>query len=130
MRKLYIVRLTKQERVPAGGSGYSSPHLATIDNVPQVLLLDGAGAISVEPATGKQIWKYAWPSDGIVQPALTADGDVLIGSGSGLGGAGVGVRRIVVTHGPGGWNAQERWTSVGLKPYYNDFVVHEGHAFG
>jgi outer membrane protein assembly factor BamB len=116
---------------PAGGSGYSSPHLATIDNIPQILLLDGAGAISVAPATGKQIWKYLWPSDGIVQPALTADSDVLIGTGSGIGtGVGMGVRRVAVAHGPGGWTAEERWTSVGLKPYYNDFVVHAGHAFG
>jgi outer membrane protein assembly factor BamB len=116
---------------PAGGSGYSSPHLATIDKVKQVLLLDGDGAISIAPATGTQLWKYPWPSDGIVQPALMADGDVLIGTGSGMGaGAGMGVRRIAVAHGPGGWTAEERWTSVGLKPYFNDFVVHKGHAFG
>jgi len=116
---------------PAGGSGYSSPHLATIDKVKQILLLDGVGAISVSADTGTQLWKYPWPSDGIVQPALTADGDVLIGTGSGIGaGAGMGVRRIAVANGPGGWTAEERWTSVGLKPYFNDFVVHEGHAFG
>jgi outer membrane protein assembly factor BamB len=116
---------------PAGGSGYSSPHLATIDKVKQILLLDGDGAISVAPATGTQLWKYPWPSDGIVQPALTADGDILIGTGSGMGaGAGMGVRRIAVAHGPDGWTAEERWTSVGLKPYFNDFVVHKGHAFG
>jgi len=66
-----------------------------------------------------------------VQPALTADGDILIGSGSGMSaGAGVGVRRIAVAHGPDGWTSLERWTSVGLKPYFNDFVVHGGHAFG
>lgn len=113
---------------PTGGSGYSSPHVATIGGVQQILLLGGAGAISVAPADGALLWRYAWESDGIVQPALTAGGDVLIGSGS--GGADVGVRRIAVAHGPAGWTAQERWTSAGLKPYFNDFVVHEGHAFG
>jgi outer membrane protein assembly factor BamB len=115
---------------PTGGSGYSSPHLATIEGVKHILLLDGAGVISVAPASGSQLWKYPWESDGIVQPALTADGDVLIGSGSGMGGAGMGVRRIAVAHGPGGWTAEERWTSAGLKPYFNDFVAHKGHAFG
>ena len=36
-----------------------------------------------------------------MQPALTTDGDVLIGSGIGAD-AGMGVRRIAVAHGPNG----------------------------
>jgi outer membrane protein assembly factor BamB len=56
---------------------------------------------------------------------------VLIGNGSGIGtSAAIGLRRIAVAHGAGGWTAEERWTSAGLKPYFNDFVVHKGHAFG
>ena len=43
---------------------------------------------------------------------------------------GMGTRRLAVAHGAGGWTVEERWTSNGLKPYYNDFVVHKGHAFG
>ncbi len=116
---------------PTGGWGYSSPHLSTIDGVAQIVLLNGAGAISVAPADGTLLWNHPWPGDGIVQPAVIAGGDVLIGSGSGLGsGSGVGMRRVAVTHGPGGWTVEELWTSAGLKPYFNDFVVHEGHAFG
>ena len=64
----------------------------------------------------------------ILQPARTSDGGVLITTGD-MGG-GVGMRRLAVAHGPTGWTAEERWTSSGLKPYFNDFVVHKGHAFG
>ena len=75
---------------PRRGGGYSSPHLATINGVPQILLVSVAGAISVAPADGKLLWEYDWRGDGIVQPAMLAD-DVLIGSGSGIGsGAGIG----------------------------------------
>jgi hypothetical protein len=74
------------------------------------------------------LWEYAWPGAAIVQPALTADGDVLAATGSATGG--LGIRRLAVAAGPGGWTVEERWTSAGLKPYFNDFVVHNGHAFG
>ncbi len=112
-----------------GGGGYSSPQLMTINGVAQVLLMSGTGAISVAPADGTLLWKHAWPGGvRIVQPALASEGDVLMSGGDGMGG--VGLRRIAIAHGPGGWTAQERWTSTGLKPNFNDFVVHEGHVFG
>jgi outer membrane protein assembly factor BamB len=111
---------------PDGGSGYSSPHLATIQGVKQILLLSGTGATSVTPTDGKRLWDYPLPPGArIIQPAFTAEGDVLINDGEGNA-----LRRIAVAQGPGGWTAQERWESFGLNPYFNDFVVHKGHAFG
>ena len=111
---------------PDGGAGYSSPHRLTIGGVPQILLMSTRGAASVAPADGTLLWKYPWPSDmRIVQPALTSDGDLLMSAGVGLD-----MRRIAVAHGPGGWAVQERWSSGGLKPYFNDFVVQDGYAFG
>ncbi len=110
---------------PPGGEGYSSPHLLTIDGVAQILQLSGDGATGVALADGTLLWEHPWPGYPIVQPALTADGDVLISVS-----AVSGTRRIAVAHGPGGWTVEERWTSLRLKPYFNDFVVHEGHAFG
>ncbi len=112
---------------PSSGGSYSSPHLATIDGVVQVLLLGGPGVMSVAPADGTLLWEHKWDGGAIVQPALTGDG-VVINAISGTGGTGT--RRLAVSHGPAGWNVEERWTSNGLKPYFNDFVVHNGHAFG
>jgi outer membrane protein assembly factor BamB len=113
---------------PNGGDSYSSPHLATIGGVPQILLMSAAGATSVAP-DGKLLWKYAWPSDTrIMQPTVTADGDLLITAGDAMGG--VGMRRIAVAQGSAGWTTEERWTSSGLKPSFNDSVVHNGYVFG
>jgi len=113
---------------PARGESYSSPHLLIIDGVAQVLLMSGVGATSVAPADGTLLWEHPWAGAAIVQPAQVAGGDVLISTASASGG--IGTRRIAVAHGPGGWTVEERWTSIGLKPYFNDFVVHDGHAFG
>jgi outer membrane protein assembly factor BamB len=114
---------------PAHGWGYSSPHLLTIDGITQVVLLNGAGAIGVAASDGALLWKHEWASDGILQPGVVPGGDLLIGSGSGLA-AQTGMSRISVTHEPRGWTVKERWKSTGLKPYFSDFVVHAGHAFG
>jgi len=107
------------------GDGYSSPHLATIAGVPQILLVGSAGTASVATAGGKPLWSHAWPAGSTVavQPAVVPDGDLLFGSTSGL-------RRVAFTRRPDGWNVAEGWTSNGLKPYFNDFVVHKGYAYG
>jgi outer membrane protein assembly factor BamB len=113
---------------PEGGTSYSSPHLLEIGGEQQVLLLSGSGATSVAPKDGVVLWKHSWPGGAILQPATTAEGALLIASSDMSGGAGV--RRLAVTRGPAGWAVEEAWTSRGLKPYFNDFVVHEGHVYG
>ena len=113
---------------PDGGFSYSSPHLLTLRGVPQVLLMSAAGVTSFSPADGAVLWKHSWPGAPMLQPAVIADDGILITTSSAAGGAGA--RRLAVVQGPGGWTAEEVWTSTGLKPYFNDFVVHEGHAYG
>ena len=110
---------------PKAGAGYSSPQFATINGVEQVLQLNGAGLCSVNPTNGEVLWEHSWKGYPIVQPALSQEGDIFI-SVSDRGGT----RRIAITNEPAGWSAVERWTSIGLKPYFNDFVLHKGHAFG
>ncbi|MCY4637628.1 MAG: PQQ-binding-like beta-propeller repeat protein [Acidobacteria bacterium] len=115
--------------VPDGADSYSSPHLATLDGVPQVLLLTSDGVTSVAPADGRVLWTHDWATASrIVQPALTAGGDILVGAGGFAGMQRVSATRAAGQH--GGWTTEVRWTTRGLKPYFNDFVVHEGHAYG
>ena len=113
---------------PNGGGGYSSPQLATIGGVEQVVFLSGSGATGIDPSRGTPLWNYAWEGTPIVQPGLTPEGDVLVTSGDSMGG--MGMRRLAVTQAAGSWKVEERWASNGLKPYFNDFVVHNGYAFG
>jgi outer membrane protein assembly factor BamB len=111
-----------------GGGGYSSPHLLTSAGIPHVVLLRGARTIGVAPADGSLLWEHRGDSAvSIVQPAVIEGGDILVTSG-GMGGSGI--LRVSVTPGEGGWRVEERWSSRGLKPYFNDFVVHKGHAYG
>ena len=113
---------------PAGGDSYSSPQLATLDGVSQVLLPTTTGTTSVAPATGKALWTQPWntrlPVLPSVQPAVLDGKTVLIGDNSS------GLRRLAVSRGGTAWTVDERWVSNRLKPYFNDFVVHRGYAYG
>ena len=113
---------------PAGGDSYSSPQLATIDGVSQVLLATTTGTTSVAPATGEALWTQPWntrlPMMPIVQPAVLDDSTVLVGDNSS------GLRRLDVKRRDSAWTVDERWVSNRLKPYFNDFVVHRGYAYG
>lgn len=110
---------------PSGGSGYSSPQLVTINGVQQVVLLKSSGAISVSLADGKLLWEHEWGGEPIIQPAVMTNGDLLLSVSEASG-----LRRLAVGQTSGAWNVQERWTSEELSPWFNDFVVHNGHAFG
>ena len=110
---------------PTEGGGYSSPHALEIGGVRQIVFMSGAGATSVNPADGKVLWQHPWKGFPIVQPAQLPDGDLLISTGDTNG-----VRRLQITRDQATWTVQERWSSTRLKPYFNDYVVHRGHAFG
>jgi outer membrane protein assembly factor BamB len=113
---------------PLHGGSYSSPHLVTIDGVTQVVILSAPGVVSVNPADGKLLWDYKYEGGAIIQPAVTDDGDILINAMSAMGG--VGTRRLAIKHDANGWQPEERWTTNGMKPYFNDYVVHKGHVYG
>ena len=60
-----------------------------------------------------------------MQPTVLDDGDVLIGTGMG-----VGTRRISVGGADEKWPIKELWTSKTIKPYYNDMVIEGDNFYG
>lgn len=110
---------------PAGGDCYSSPHLVHISGIAQVLLQNESGVTGFTPFDGTLLWEYVWPGHPIVQPTIIEDGGILVSVDDRNG-----VRRIAVAHGPDGWTVEECWSSVRLKPYFNDSIVHNGHVYG
>ncbi len=62
---------------------YTSPQLATLAGIPQILIFDGAGLISYEPKTGKELWNFPWVSDfptHSAQPVILGNDRVFISS--------------------------------------------------
>jgi outer membrane protein assembly factor BamB len=110
---------------PPGGTGYSSPQLLTVNGIQQIVLLRSTGVTSVSLADGKMLWEHAWEGVPIVQPAVASNGDLLISVSQSSG-----LRRLTIGQGSGGWTTQERWTTEDINPWFNDFVVHKGYAFG
>jgi len=110
---------------PDGGESYSSPHLLTIDGIKQIVFLNGAGATSYSPADCKELWRLPMKGSQIVQPALANENNVFISSGDMQG-----MKSISVSNRSGKWAVKERWKSTSLNPYFNDFVIHKGYAYG
>lgn len=110
------------------GEAYVSPQRMTVGGIEQLVHLSPDGAAGIALQNGTVIWQYERSGAPIVQPAATADGGLLIGATDAMGGSGV--IKLSIGHGPTGWTVAEAWESNRLKPYFNDYVVHEGYAYG
>jgi outer membrane protein assembly factor BamB len=112
-----------------GKAGYCSPQPARLCGVEQIVVASEVGLMAFDPTSGAALWQYEHATEGMprcVQPALLDDGHVLLGTG-----LNVGDRSVQVTRSGDSWQeATEAWTTRGLKAYFNDRVIHKGHAYG
>ena len=60
-----------------------------------------------------------------MQPQVLGADNIVLPTGVGMG-----TRRFRVRSSGETMEAEELWTSLSLKPDYNDFVIHKGHAYG
>jgi outer membrane protein assembly factor BamB len=118
----------------AGGSrraGYSSPMLATLSGVRQILIFGGDGLSGHDVADGRELWFQEWTTNqGIhaIQPIVLEDESIFISSGYNVG---CGLFRVTQTNGT--WKVEEtgwgkRENKFKLK--FNDGIYKDGYIYG
>jgi outer membrane protein assembly factor BamB len=110
---------------------YSSPQLAKLAGVEQVLVFGSAGLTGHDPETGAELWRYEWKSaptaQPSIQPGLLSGDRVLVGGAQ----PGTGFRCVKVSKDSGGeWSAAEEWKTRKVSPRFNDVVYLDEHLYG
>src|SRR5262245_26588405 len=109
-------------------SGYSSPILAELAGVRQILIFNSGTVAAHDPATGALLWERPWPAEqpNVAQP-LTLPGDrVLFSAGYGVGSKLFQIARAD----DGGLRATLVWETPRLKAKFTNLVVHDGYVYG
>ncbi len=111
----------------AGNDSYSSPQLSSVDGKQCVLMLTNTGVVLVEPSDGTMLGEHEWmfPGYRVVQPLVVDAASVLLGTPMGTG-----TQRVNVRWNGEAFDTQEMWTTIGMSPYFNDYVVHDGFLYG
>jgi len=113
----------------AGSQGYSSPALATICGVRQVLNLGGTELRSLDPSTGKVLWRHPWNTYMWInasQPMVIGGDRVFLSAGYGHGAAVVRISRDGDS-----WKTAEAWARErSMQNKFSSSVIYQGHAYG
>jgi outer membrane protein assembly factor BamB len=109
-------------------ASYSSPQLATLAGVRQVVILNKDTIASHDPGTGRVLWQHDWPrlQPSVAQPLLLGPDRVLFSAGYGIGS-----RLLQIARADGGaLEARMVWESTRLKAKFTNLVLHKGFVYG
>ena len=115
-----------------GNAGYSSPVLMTLGGEAQIVSLTAAGAIGIEPVSGKQLWTFPYPTEydcNTASPVKLDDQHVLISAGENHGSV-----ILALQSGKSDTAIESVWSSLGkdsqLRAEWQTPVIHDGHLYG
>ncbi|MEP1644807.1 PQQ-binding-like beta-propeller repeat protein [Rhodopirellula bahusiensis] len=109
----------------AGDHSYSSPQLLNLFGEDYVVMFTNAGMNILDPESGESRCDFEWKLEGYsaVQPQVIAGNSIVLASQQET-------RCLGLTQTADGFEVEERWSSRKLKPDFNDFVIHDGYAYG
>lgn len=111
---------------------YSSPMLATLGGVRQILVFAATRLMGLSPDGGSLLWEYPWRTSFDInagQPIVIGDNRVFLSSGYGTGAA------VIELSAPGAdsgapWSVREVWRNNRMKNQFSSSVLHEGFIYG
>lgn len=109
-------------------AAYSSPMLATLAGVRQLIVFSVSRVMGLSPASGTVLWEYPWatnPEVNASQPMVVGDNRVFVSTGYGTGAA-------VIELAPSGevFRVREVWRNIRMKNQFTSSVLHEGFIYG
>jgi outer membrane protein assembly factor BamB len=108
---------------------HSTPTLATILGVKQLIFFTQRGLVAVAPSTGYALWRYDFPFKISTAISPVVCGDIVYCSA----GYGVGAGAVKLTKAATGWTAKEIYRFTGDKPLANHWstpVFKDGYLYG
>ncbi len=108
-------------------ASYSSPVLATLAGVRQIVVLNQSSVAGHDPATGRVLWNHAWPRSAptVAAPLVVSDNRVLLSAGYGIGS-----RLLQISRDGDAVSQTLVWESTRLKAKFANPVVHDGFVYG
>ena|ERR1043166_571986 len=109
-------------------AGYSSPMLATLGGVEQIVLFDAGGVAGIDKADGRELWRYSWKTFNdmnIIQPLILPGDRVFISSQLENGCALLQVKKDGPT-----WSVDKVWATRKMASIFSNPVYHDGHIYG
>ena len=110
------------------GASYSSPILATLAGVGQILIFNSHQVAAHDPDSGQVLWEYEWPAGHphIAVPVMLPEDRVLVTSGYGTGSELLQIKKLVDDK----WSASRIWKSIRLKAKFTNVVYRDGFIYG
>jgi outer membrane protein assembly factor BamB len=108
---------------------HATPVAATIHGQRQVIFFLQSGLLSVEPTTGKELWRYNFPYKVSTAASPVVGGDIVYCSA----GYGVGAGAVKIAKEGNGFKANEIYRMPGNQPLANHWstpVLKDGHLYG
>jgi outer membrane protein assembly factor BamB len=108
-------------------ASYSSPVLATLAGVRQIVVLNQSSIAAHDPATGRILWDHPWPrtAPSVAAPLIMPGDRILISVGYGIGS-----RLLQISRAGDGLAQTLVWESTRLKAKFTNPVVHDGLVYG